>query len=111
MSTFKRLGNLGRGLWKVKLGGGDPEEASRVEALRRELAAMEAARPRTEGASGGTGAGVKAADPQARLDALAESLRKGEIDRATYDARAEAILATLEGPAAAPPPAPGKRSL
>lgn len=111
MSTFKRLGNLGRGLWKVKLGGGDPEQAARVEALRRELAEMEAARPRTAGAPGRMSGTAETADPQGHLDALAESLRKGEIDRATYDARAEAILAEMDGPGAAPPPTPGKRSL
>ncbi|MCB9778462.1 MAG: hypothetical protein H6742_07865 [Alphaproteobacteria bacterium] len=121
MSFIKRLGNLGKGMWKVQTSASDPGQAERIAALQEELARTQArsgdsaasllvggrstARTAPTGGDGGDDAGM-----QRQLDALAESLRRGDIDRAAYDQRSEQIIArhTGEPAAASPDPAPSR---
>ncbi len=112
MSIIKRLGNVGKGLWKVNMGPRDPDDEKRVKALQAELARLEAeaglggastGASTTGGLRAGTGASTLVAEAtdeellQAKLLLLADELREGRIDRATYDQRCEALISAATG--------------
>lgn len=101
MSFFKRLTNLGKGVWSVNTGGRDPEEAARIRALQEEMAAHQpsstrASATRSSATRSSTGP-AQTADPQLRLDALAQALRQGSLTREEYDAACEKIITQLDG--------------
>jgi len=132
MSFIKRLANVGKGLWTVQTKARDPQETARIRALQAEIEADQAAgRSAGRSSSRQAGLGPQATDPvhaQDRLDALADQLRQGSLDRATYDAACARVIASLEGaeapvatapaakptaeqPAERPPSGPVKRTL
>lgn len=123
MSFFKRVSNLGKGMWKVNMGPGDPDEDRRIKALQAELSRMEAeaglGSATRVGAARSVGAAARSAVPEAtdeellaaKLELLADQLREGRIDRETYDARSAELIAALEGEEAPRTEGPVKRTL
>lgn len=119
MSFFKRLANVGKGTVRSYTHR-DPDEAARIRALQDELEAEQArARPARTVASARPAAAAKPADPQARLDALADALREGRMTREEYDLACARLIDGIDGAAEGPPPpepppapgAPRKRTL
>lgn len=102
MSFFKRLTNLGKGVWKVNMGPRDPDEERRIQVLQAELAEREARTPvAARPAARAPGTAARAEDPEAlleaRLDQLATELREGRLSREEYDLQCEAAISKASG--------------
>lgn len=118
MSFFKRLANVGKGTVRSYTHR-DPEESARIRALQDELEADQRHLRPARSASATPPAVAKPADPQARLDALADALREGRMTREEYDLACAKLIDGIDGAGEAPPPpepppapgAPRKRTL
>lgn len=119
MSFFKRMSNLGKGMWRVNMGPRDPNEERRIKALQAELARMETEAGLGSSTRPAAGSTARSAVPEAteeellaaKLELLADQLREGRIDRETYDVRCNELISAVEGEEDPHPDGPVKRTL